>query len=53
MLCTIHSDAILFQERRKNTKAKYGKGGTFASAGKEANERALFIYWDTKKKREL
>lgn len=33
--------------REGGKKTKYGKGGTFASAGIKANEKALLTYWDT------
>lgn len=40
------------RKKKKERKTKYGKGGTFPSAGTQANERALFTYWDTKRKKE-
>lgn len=50
---TVDSDVILFLREGKKRKTKYGKGGTFPSAGTQANERALLTNWDAKKKKSL
>ena len=49
--CSFRCNFVSGEKGRKKRKRKYGKRGTFASAGIQANERVLSTYWHTQKKR--